>query len=63
MSEASTEPVTSVACYRELSGGTYRTFRPGDYMFKKAWVFIHNGDCECEGKTAVDGCAEPGDTY
>lgn len=51
---------TGEACYRALTQGVYKTFRPGDVMFKPDWVFIHNGPCQCEGKTA-DVCSEPGD--
>jgi hypothetical protein len=48
------------ACYRHKTQGEYKTFRPGDVMFKPDWTFIHNGVCECEGKTP-DSCIEPGD--
>jgi hypothetical protein len=48
------------ACYKHKFSGLYQTFKPGDVQFKPEWVFIHNGNCECEGKTG-DQCQEPGD--
>jgi hypothetical protein len=48
------------ACYKHKTQGVYQTFKPGDVQFKPEWIFLHNGNCECEGKTG-DQCQEPGD--
>jgi hypothetical protein len=62
MTEFSEDDVNtgSEACYKHKFSGVYKTFRPGDVMFKPDWVFIHNGPCDCEGKSG-DECQEPGD--
>jgi hypothetical protein len=60
MSDPGEATMDGPACYRGRSTGIYKTFRPGDVMFKPDWIFIHNGTCECEGKSA-DQCQEPGD--
>jgi hypothetical protein len=43
MSDQGEANVDGPACYRGRSTGIYKTFRPGDTMFKPDWIFIHNG--------------------
>jgi hypothetical protein len=60
MPEYEENEANSSACYKQKFSGEYRTFKPFDVMDKLNWIFIHNGPCECEGKTG-DQCQEPGD--
>ncbi len=53
--------VGSVGCYRRKFDGQYKTFYPSDFAFRAEWIFIHSGQCECEGKIAGLECLEPGD--
>jgi hypothetical protein len=56
-----TDSTTFPACFRNKFNGLYKTFNKGDLAFPiNEWVRIHDGTCECEGKTA-DECQEPGD--
>jgi len=49
-------------CARNITSGVYRTWKRNDPSFKRDWKLIHDGPCQCEGKTA-DECQEPGDDF
>jgi hypothetical protein len=54
------EEQTKWECYYQRTSGTYQnqvSGLPGD----RDWRFIHDGKCQCEGKTQFE-CCEPGDS-
>jgi hypothetical protein len=56
-----TQDAGASACYVHKFSGLYKTFKPGDVQAPTFdWRWIHNGDCQCDGKTG-DVCQEPGD--
>lgn len=55
------EKITEPSCFQENFSGEYKTIRPGASKFPaERYIFIHEGPCKCEGKSAPD-CAEPVD--
>jgi hypothetical protein len=56
------EPLADgLSCFREKTVGVYKTFKKGALKpAEETWIFIHDGPCQCEGKTG-DVCQEPGD--
>jgi hypothetical protein len=58
--QSNNQPFFSKNCYRSKFNGVYQTVFGFVALFSPDLIFIHQGECQCEGKTGIE-CQEPGD--